>query len=86
MHIVMREGELTYLIWCIRGLDSASFEQKSRGTWVFALPFAECLHEFLQLCAPLNLEEDFIISVSYFDIEMLAASSGSSGLSRGTVR
>lgn len=74
--------QTTYLIRAICGLNSASVEEKSNRVRRLALSFTEGIHQFLELCRPLDLEEYFVIVVGYFNVEMLRGD-GSFGLLAG---
>jgi len=81
------DGRLTYRVGRIRGLDALALEEESHRVQRLALAIAEGGHEFLQLRAALDLEEDLVVVVGDFDVEMLsrAASRGRLGLRRASV-
>jgi len=54
-------------------VDLHAVKQKSDGVPVFALTVAECAHELVELGTLLDLEEDLVIIVCDFDIEVLAS-------------
>jgi len=71
---VEREGEgerSTYSIWRICGLDTRSIKEESDGGGRLSLPFAEGVHQLLQLRCSLDLKKNFIIIVGDFDVEVL---------------
>ena len=57
-------------------LDTVAIEQESRRLHIFSLSFAERPHQFLEFCAPLDLEENLVVAIRYFDVQMLSATSG----------
>ena len=62
----------TYSVRAIRRLHSAAVEQETDRVRSLALPLAERVHQFLEGCCPLDLEEHLVIVIRDFDIEMLA--------------
>ncbi len=60
----------TYLVGCIGWLHTRSLEKESDGVQALALSLTESSHELFQLCASLDLEEDLVIVVGDFDIEV----------------
>jgi len=58
-------------IWAICGLDATAIEQETDGSGSLALSLAEGIHQFLESRCPLDLEEDFIVVIRDFDIQML---------------
>jgi len=60
----------TYRIGAIMILNLLTIEQESDRLPVLALPLAESIHQFLQLGGALDLEEDLIVAVGDFDVEM----------------
>jgi len=65
----------THLIWGIGWLYFLAFEEESGSTWILPLSLAKGLHQLFQLGAPLDLEEDFIVAVGDFDVQMFARTS-----------
>ena len=61
----------TNSIWRIRWLDSATIKEEANGGGVLPLAFAEGVHELLELGGALNLEEDLVVVVGNFDVEVL---------------
>ena len=47
-----------------------SVEEEATALDRFALPLAESIHELLELRGALDLEEDFIVVVRHFDIDV----------------
>lgn len=60
----------TYSVWGVVLCHSCAFEQKSHCLWVLALALAECVHQLLELCRALDLEEDFVVVICNLDIQM----------------
>jgi len=58
-------------VWRVTRLNARPIEEKSDSGQLFALPFAESIHQFFQLCRPFDLEEDLVVSIGDFDIEVL---------------
>lgn len=54
-------------------MNTGAIEQEADGVGSFALSVAEGFHELLQLCGALDLEEDLIVVVGDFDVEMFDA-------------
>ena len=53
------------------GLNALAIEQESDTLRILATPFAKGIHELLELSRALDLEEDFVVVVCHFDVEML---------------
>ena len=51
-------------------LHPLAIKQKADGRGRLALPLAEGVHELLQLRRPLDFEEDFVVVVRHFDVEV----------------
>ena len=77
------EERFSYRFWTVGGLHTATVKEESDRGGSFALSFAEGIHQLLEGGRPLDLEEDFVVVVGHFDVEMLALAS-SLGLFRGT--
>jgi hypothetical protein len=60
----------TYRIGAIMILNLLTIEQESDRLPVLALTLTESVHQFLQLSGALDLEEDLIVAVGDFDVEM----------------
>lgn len=58
-------------LWRVLTCHSLSFEQKSHGLCVLALPLTECIHQLLEFSASLDLEEDFIVVICNLDVQVL---------------
>lgn len=61
----------TYSIGCVCGLNALAVEEEAHGLDVLALALAEGRHELLELCGPLDLEEDLVVVVCDLDVEVL---------------
>lgn len=64
---------LTDCLWAICQANPCAFKQEAKGGWRFALSLTECVHELLQLGGPLDLEEDLIVIIGNFDIQVLGS-------------
>lgn len=62
----------THSIWRVCAVDSHALEQEPHAAGRFALPIAECIHQLFQLRRSLDLEEDFVVVVRHFDVQVLA--------------
>lgn len=62
---------MTYRIGTIRSLNTSTIEQEPDGREVLALTVAERVHQLRKGRCPLDLEEDLIVIVCYFDIQVL---------------
>ena len=67
----MQRNEI-YRIWAIRSLYATAVEQEADRIRGLALPLTEGIHKLLQGCGALDLEEDLIVVVGNFDVEMFA--------------
>jgi hypothetical protein len=56
-------------------LNAAAIEEKPDRSRGFALPLAESVHELLQGCCTLDLEENLIVVVSDLDVEVFTLTS-----------
>ena len=65
------ECGFTYRIWAVFRADSLAIKQESHCLNLFALSFAESVHQLLQLCRPLDLEEDLVVVIGNFYVQML---------------
>ena len=61
----------TNALGSIIGSHPCTVEKKSHSGHLLALTLAESVHQFLQWCGPLDLEEDFIVVVCDLDIQVL---------------
>jgi hypothetical protein len=68
IHILLHSK--THIVWSIWRIHPLSIEEKAAALRRFALPLTERVHEFLQLCGSLNLEEDFVVVVRDFDVDV----------------
>ena len=62
-------------IGAISSIYTTTIEEESDRVWSLALSLAEGVHQLLQGGCALDLEEDLIIVVGNFDVEMLSLSS-----------
>jgi len=56
----------------IRRLDATTIEEETNRVRSLALPLTESIHELLQGCGALDLEENLIVVICNFDVEMFA--------------
>ena len=61
---------MTYGLRVVGGIYSSAIEQKATASNVLALTFTKGIHQLLQLCCALDLEEDFIVVVGDLDVEV----------------
>ena len=61
---------ITHIVRRIWWIHSLSVEEEATALDRLALPLAESIHELLQLSRALNLEEDFIVVIRHFDIDV----------------
>lgn len=61
----------TYSFRCISRLDSGALEEEAARGDGLALPLAKGRHELLQLGGSLDLEEDLVVVVADFDVQVL---------------
>jgi hypothetical protein len=61
---------ITHIVWSVWRIHPLPIEEKATGLDRLALPFAEGIHELLQLRRPLDLEEDFVVVVGDFDVDV----------------
>ena len=62
----------TYRVGCVIGLNTLPLEQEPDRVHSFALALAKSRHEFVEFGTALNFEEDLIIVIGNFDVQMLA--------------
>lgn len=55
----------------VSGIHSLAVKEESHAAGCLALALAESVHELLQLRRTLDLEEDLVVVVRDFDVEML---------------
>lgn len=60
----------TNRVWCVLCCDALSVEEESASLHVFTLAVAEGLHQFAKFSLLLDFEEDFIVVVSNFDVQV----------------
>ncbi len=63
---------MTHRVGAISRVDPGTIEQEPHRCWGFALTIAEGVHELGESCGALDLEEDFVIVVCDFDVEVFA--------------
>lgn len=66
-----QEERSTYSIRRICGLDTRSIKEESDGGGSLSLPFAEGVHQLLQLCCALDLEKNFVVVIRDLYVEVL---------------
>jgi len=59
-------------LWVIRRVHTGSVEEESHTAGCLSLTFTEGIHKFLELRCSLDLEEDFVVVIGYFDVQVLA--------------
>ena len=62
---------MTHRIGRVAWLDTLAFKKEAHRADCLALTLTECRHQLLKLGAALNLEEDLIVVVGNFDVEVL---------------
>lgn len=67
-----RASSETHCVWCVGRVDSLAVEEEAHALRALALPLAEGIHELLQLCGALNLEEHLVVVVRDLDVQMLS--------------
>lgn len=77
---------ITYRVWVIRGLHALTVIQETDAGDALALAVAEGVHELLELSRALDLEEDFVVVIGDFDVEVLSLSILGLLLGRAVVR
>jgi len=58
-------------IRAIGRLNATTIEEEPDGVGGFALPLTESVHQLLQGCCALDLEEDLVIVIGHLYVEML---------------
>ena len=61
----------TYGIWRVCWLNAHSLEQESNRRCSLALTLTEGIHELLQIGSSLDLEENLVVVIRDFDVEVL---------------
>lgn len=64
--------EETHQLRVVGGVDALTVEEEATALRLLALSLAEGIHELLQLCRALDLEEDFIVVIGHLDIKVFA--------------
>lgn len=67
----MAERGATYAIRSICALHTGSLKEESNRARGLALTLAERAHELLELGGSLDLEEDLVVVIRHFDIQVL---------------
>ena len=62
---------MTHGIGAVSRIYTRSVEQKADGCHLFTLAVAESVHELRERSRSLDLEEDLIVIVGHFNVEML---------------
>lgn len=60
----------TYRFWSVVWIYADTVKQKPHAGWWFALALAESIHQLLKGSSALDLEEDFIVGIGDFNVEM----------------
>lgn len=63
---------VTHGVWAITWVDSCTVEEKSNRGGCLSLTLAKGVHELRESGGTLDLEEDLVIVVCDFDVQMLA--------------
>ena len=66
------KADYTHAIRAIGRLNTTAIEEEADGVGCFALSLTEGVHQLLQGCCALDLEENLIVIVSDFNVEMFA--------------
>lgn len=61
---------MTHQFGIIRGIHPLPIKQEPTALQRLALALAEGIHQLLQLRCALDLEEDFVVVVRHFDVEV----------------
>ena len=67
-----RSRGITHSFRTVGALNTTAVEEEANGARSLALSLAESIHQFLESSGPLDLEEDLVVVVGDFDIEMIA--------------
>ena len=65
---------MTHRVGRVLAANSGSIEEETDRVHLLALTLAECTHELIKSSRPLDLEENFIVTICDLDIQMLATS------------
>ena len=60
----------THIVWSIWRIHSLPIEEEAAALRCFALPLTERIHKLLKLCCSLDLEEDLVVVVRHFDVDV----------------
>lgn len=72
----------THIVWRVVAAHSCAVEEESHSLQLLALTLAEGSHQLIEAGRLLDLEEDFVVAVGDFDVEVLATGRS---LGRGAV-
>ena len=61
---------MTYRIGAISRIDPSAVKKKPHSGWCFALTLTKSVHELAEGSGALDLEEDFVVIVGNFDVEV----------------
>lgn len=62
--------DVTHRVGVVMGMDADTIEEETDALWTPAASLAEGVHQLLELRCPLDLEEDLVVVVGYFDVEV----------------
>jgi hypothetical protein len=65
-----RRRDETHCFWAICRLNTASIEEETDRSGSLALSLAESIHQLLKCSSPLDFEEDLVVVIGDFDVEM----------------
>jgi hypothetical protein len=72
MRLIEIMMQKTYSVWAVCRRNPLAIEQESYSAYLLPLPLAEGIHQLLQFCGTFDLEEDFVVAIRHFDVEVLA--------------
>lgn len=62
----------THNLWSVGCVHALAVEQEAHTLRSLALSVAEGVHELLELCRSLDLEEHFVASIRHLDVQVFA--------------